>query len=116
MAFRSSLIQPIAVFAMKGAAPGHLWDIRHPERKWSNHLLYGAAKEQNDRIWFMQDVPHLKKCVRNFIYSGRKLLKANIKSTKKQKGIYVVVKKSPLPQDQQSVPFFNYEKIQLFVS
>ena len=150
--YRSSWVQPIAVFATKGAAPGHIISrlllmaivaleifgarvssvtcdgAQTNKTAWADCGISGTpaengqnscsmehptAKEQNERIWFMQDVPHLYKCVRNIIYSRRKLVKAKRKSTKKQKGSNVVVQKSPLPQDQQSVPSFTDEKIQV---
>ena len=76
-------------------------------------MEHPTAKEQNKRILFMQGVPYLYKCLTNFIYSRRKLVKAKRKSTKKQKGSNFVVKKFPLSQDQQSVPYFTDDKIQI---
>ncbi len=48
-------------------------------------MEHPTAKEQNKRI-LLQGVPYLYKCLTNFIYSRRKLVKAKRKSTKKRKG------------------------------
>ena len=57
-------------------------------------MEHPTAKEPGERIWFLQDVPHLYKCIRNFIYSRRTLVKSKRKTTKKHKETAVVVTES----------------------
>ena len=122
--YRSSLVQSIAVFATKGAAPGHIISrlllkaivaletfgdrvtsvtcdgaqtnktakadcgmsgTRDKNCEISRSMEHSTAKEPEERIWFLQDVPHLYKCIKNFICSRRTLVKAKRKITKNQK-------------------------------
>ncbi|KZS05245.1 Uncharacterized protein APZ42_031632 [Daphnia magna] len=131
--YRSSWVQPIAVFATKGLAPGHIisrlllkaivaletigarvnsvtcdgaqtnktaWadcgisGTRDENGEISCSMKHPTAKEPGVRIWFLQDVPHLYKCIRSFIYSRRTLVKAKRKITKKQKATDAVVTES----------------------
>ncbi len=121
--YRSAWVQPIAVFATKGAAPGHIisrllvkaivalesfgarvtsvtcdgaqtnksaWAdcgiTGTPDKngKISCSMKHPTAMEPDQLIWFFQDVPHLFKCVRNFIFTRRKLVKAKRSKTKKK--------------------------------
>lgn len=131
--YRSSWVQPIAVFATKGLAPGHIisrlllkaivaletigarvnsvtcdgaqtnktaWadcgisETRDENGEISCSMKHPTAKEPGVRIWFLQDVPHLYKCIRSFIYSRRTLFEAKRKITKKQKATDAVVTES----------------------
>lgn len=112
--YRASWVQPIAVFATKGAAPGHVisrllmkaivaleavgarvtsvtCDGAQPNKsawtdcgisgspdengKVSCYMQHPTAQEVDEKIWFFQDVPHLFKCIRNHIFTRRKLMK-----------------------------------------
>ena len=110
--YRSSWVQPIAVFATKGAAPGAIihrlmikaiaaleavgarvtsvtCDGAQPNKSvWKKSGVSGVPDSngnvkcsmthpllENQNIWFLQDVPHLFKCVRNHIFTRRKVAK-----------------------------------------
>jgi hypothetical protein len=122
--YRSSWVQPIAVFATRGAASGSIisslllkaivaleavgarvtsvacdgaqtnkaaWKdcfmngVPDKEGKIFCSMKHPTAAEPEERIWFFQDVPHLFKCVRNHIFTRRKLVKPRKKITKKGK-------------------------------
>ena len=122
--YRSSWIQPIAVFATKGAAPGRILsrllikaiaalevvgarvtsvtcDGAQPNKTvWKHCGLTGVPDEngnvkcsmphptvddEDERIWFLQDVPHLFKCIRNHIFGRRKIIKVR-KQSKQEVG------------------------------
>ncbi|KAK4024474.1 hypothetical protein OUZ56_009897 [Daphnia magna] len=103
--YRSSWIQPITVFATKGAAPGHVTSrllaksIVVLEAVFARHP---TAMEESERIWFLQDVPHLFKCVRNHIFSQRRLVKPRQKKPVKEKGM--VSTKDPVPTSSLPAP------------
>ncbi len=119
--YRSSWVQPIGVFATKGAAPGSIISrllskaivaleavgarvtnvtcdgAQTNKTVWAEYGISGArkkdgkidcsidhptAKEEGEKIWFFQDVPHLFKCVRNHIFTRRKFVKPRKKSNK----------------------------------
>jgi len=125
--YRGSWVQPIAVFATKGPAPGHIisrlitkaivalevcgarvnsitCDGAQPNKTaWANFGVDGSydkdgkvacsmkhptAAEKGERIWILQDVPHLFKCIRNHIFTrkrfGRKKVVAVRKSRSKK--------------------------------
>ena len=54
------------------------------------------------RIWFLQDVPYLFKCVRNHIFSRRRLVKPRRKIPVKEKG--TVSTKDPAPTSSLEPP------------
>jgi len=125
--YRGSWVQPIVVFATKGAAPGHIisrlitkaivalevcgarvnsitCDGAQPNKTaWADFGVDGSygkdgkvacsmehptAAEKDERIWILQDVPHLFKCIRNHIFTrkrfGRKKVVAVRKSRSKK--------------------------------
>jgi hypothetical protein len=141
--YRSSWIQPIAVFATKGAAPGHVisrllakaivaleavfarvtsvtcdgaqtnkraWadcgisGKRNKDGKISCSIEHPTAMERGERIWFLQDVPHLFKCMRNHIFSRRKLVKPRRKKPVKDIGTISTEDQSSLPAAILSLP------------
>lgn len=123
--YRSSWIQPIAVFAIKGAAPGHVISrlatkaivaleavsarvtsvtcdgAQTNKTAWADFGIRGSPDEDGniscsiehptstelgEKIWFLQDVPHLFKCVRNFIFTRQRMVRPRRKKTVKAKG------------------------------
>ena len=149
--YRASWIQPIAVFATKGAAPGHIistllikaiveletfgarvtsvtcdgaqtnksaWKdcgidgTRDEKGAISCSMEHPTAQEPGERIWFFQDVPHLYKCIRNHIYTRRKLVKAKRKSKKQA---VTLPAELGLPVSESSENVYHTERIQVAI-
>ncbi|KAI9552550.1 hypothetical protein GHT06_020403 [Daphnia sinensis] len=109
--------KPLTVFATKGAAPGHVISRllvaleavfalvtgkRHKDEKISCSMEHPTAMERGERIWFLHDVPLWFKCMKNHIFSRRRLVKSRQKKPVKEKG--TVSTKNPAPTSSLPAP------------
>ena len=75
---------------------------RGNDGKISCSIEYPTAMERGQRIWVFQDAAHLFKCVRNHIFSRRRLVKPRRKIQVKEKG--TVSTKDPAPTSSLAPP------------
>lgn len=151
--YRSSWVQPIAVYATKGAAPGHIISrllmkaivaleavgarvtsvtcdgAQTNKSVWAECGVSGSPDEQGliscsmehptatepeERIWFLQDVPHLFKCVRNHIFTRRKLARPRRKKTAKSSDASAKAMGQQRDDAQEQVRQYVEERIQVY--